>query len=285
MDGAGSYSVAHRAGLLPTELTGMWAWILLRSPHQGRGSPPVPAPNKQRPALELQFMRYTPSPPRTWSLGSSGSIVDTSSGGSEAQSTTTISHTSNWAHEGRAALRVSRRPWQAATTDTEDLQPRSLAGAGAGSGPELGMRPGVTLGEGLALGAGATLEDPASSADGEAVAECDGDADGEANGDADGEAEGEWEGDGEADVLLPRLEACGPALADGDAGGGAPPPVSPPPLLLSTPAGLSLGAHPALARGPGPAPTPGLGELDERRGAGGGASAPLVPMLSIPHGL
>ena len=32
MDGAGSYSVAHRAGLLPTELTGMWGWILLRSP-------------------------------------------------------------------------------------------------------------------------------------------------------------------------------------------------------------------------------------------------------------
>ena len=49
MDGAGSYSVAHRAGLLPTELTGMWGWILLRSPHQGRGSPPAPAPTKQRP--------------------------------------------------------------------------------------------------------------------------------------------------------------------------------------------------------------------------------------------
>ena len=49
MDGAGSYSVAHRAGLLPTELTGMWGWILLRSPHQGRGSPPGPAPTKQRP--------------------------------------------------------------------------------------------------------------------------------------------------------------------------------------------------------------------------------------------
>ena len=51
MDGAGSYSVAHRAGLLPTELTGVWGWILLRSPHQGRGSPPAPAPTKQRPAL------------------------------------------------------------------------------------------------------------------------------------------------------------------------------------------------------------------------------------------
>ena len=49
VDGAGSYSVAHRAGLPPTELTGMWGWILLRSPHQGRGSPPAPAPTQQRP--------------------------------------------------------------------------------------------------------------------------------------------------------------------------------------------------------------------------------------------
>ena len=49
MDGAGSYSVAHRAGLLLTELTGMWGWILLRSPHRGRGSPPAPTPTKQRP--------------------------------------------------------------------------------------------------------------------------------------------------------------------------------------------------------------------------------------------
>ena len=49
MDGAGSYSVAHRAGLLPTELTGMWGGILLRSPPQGRGSAPAPAPTKQRP--------------------------------------------------------------------------------------------------------------------------------------------------------------------------------------------------------------------------------------------
>ena len=49
MDGAGSYSVAHRAGLLPTELTGMWGWILLRPPHRGRGSPPASAPAKQRP--------------------------------------------------------------------------------------------------------------------------------------------------------------------------------------------------------------------------------------------
>ena len=40
VDVAGSYSVARRAGLLPTELTGMWGWILLRSPHRGRGSPP-----------------------------------------------------------------------------------------------------------------------------------------------------------------------------------------------------------------------------------------------------
>ena len=39
VDGAGSYSVAHRAGLLPTELTGMWGWILLRFPHRGRGHP------------------------------------------------------------------------------------------------------------------------------------------------------------------------------------------------------------------------------------------------------
>ena len=49
MDGAGSYSVAHRAGLLPTELTGIWGWILLRSPHRGRGSAPALAPTKQRP--------------------------------------------------------------------------------------------------------------------------------------------------------------------------------------------------------------------------------------------
>ena len=49
VDGAGSYSVARRAGLLPTELTGMWGWILLRDPHQGRGSPAAPAPTKQRP--------------------------------------------------------------------------------------------------------------------------------------------------------------------------------------------------------------------------------------------
>ena len=50
MDAAGSYSVARRAGLFPTELTGMWGWILLRSPHQGRGSAPAPAPAKQIPA-------------------------------------------------------------------------------------------------------------------------------------------------------------------------------------------------------------------------------------------
>ena len=52
MDGAGSYSAAQRAGLLPTELTGMWGRILLRSPHQGRGPPPAPAPTKQRPDPE-----------------------------------------------------------------------------------------------------------------------------------------------------------------------------------------------------------------------------------------
>ena len=45
VDGAGSYSVAHRAGLLPTELTGTPGWILLRSPHRGRGSPPSPRPH------------------------------------------------------------------------------------------------------------------------------------------------------------------------------------------------------------------------------------------------
>ena len=49
MDGAGSNSVAHGLGLLPTELTFMWGWILLRSPRQGRGSPPAPAPTKQGP--------------------------------------------------------------------------------------------------------------------------------------------------------------------------------------------------------------------------------------------
>ena len=49
MDGAESYSVTHGAGLLPTELTGMWGWILLRPPHRGRGPAPAPASNKQRP--------------------------------------------------------------------------------------------------------------------------------------------------------------------------------------------------------------------------------------------
>ena len=46
--GAGSCSVAHRAGLLPAELTGMWGWILLRSPHKGRGSPPAPRPHSAK---------------------------------------------------------------------------------------------------------------------------------------------------------------------------------------------------------------------------------------------
>ena len=49
VDSAGSYSVAHRAGLLPTQPIGMWGWILLRFPHQGRRSPLAPAPTKQRP--------------------------------------------------------------------------------------------------------------------------------------------------------------------------------------------------------------------------------------------
>ena len=49
MDGAGSYSVAHRAGLLPTEHeTGMCG-----CPHQGSGSPPAPAPTKQRPQVRI----------------------------------------------------------------------------------------------------------------------------------------------------------------------------------------------------------------------------------------
>ena len=76
MDGAGSYSVAHRAGLLPTELTGMWGWILLRSPPQGRGSPPAPAPTKQRPATTPAHLRQAPSARHTthggvvyWSKG------------------------------------------------------------------------------------------------------------------------------------------------------------------------------------------------------------------------
>ena len=54
VDGAGSYSVAHGAGLLPTELTGMQGWILLRSPHQGRGSPPARASTKQRPGADCR---------------------------------------------------------------------------------------------------------------------------------------------------------------------------------------------------------------------------------------
>ena len=63
VDGAGSYSVAHRAGLLPTELTGMWGWILLRSPHQGRGPPPAPAPTEQRPAANPASQQNTGIPP------------------------------------------------------------------------------------------------------------------------------------------------------------------------------------------------------------------------------
>ena len=53
-------------GLLPTELTGMWGWILLRSPHWGRGSAPAPAPTEQRP--DLGFRRFsTPPRQRYWS--------------------------------------------------------------------------------------------------------------------------------------------------------------------------------------------------------------------------
>ena len=66
MDGAGSYSVAHRAGLLPTELTGMWGWILLRSPHPGKWPAPAPAPTKQtpgpNPCVVRALARSTDSP-------------------------------------------------------------------------------------------------------------------------------------------------------------------------------------------------------------------------------
>ena len=44
-------------GLLPTELTGMWGWILLRSPHRGRRSPPAPAPMKQRPGPDMAWAK------------------------------------------------------------------------------------------------------------------------------------------------------------------------------------------------------------------------------------
>ena len=66
MDGARSYSVAHRAGLLPTELTGMWGWILLRSPHQGRGSPPAPAPTELRPGWPAFGLASTSAPELQW---------------------------------------------------------------------------------------------------------------------------------------------------------------------------------------------------------------------------
>ena len=66
MDCARSYSVAHRAGLLPTELTGVWGWILLRSPHQGRGSPPAPAPTKQRPDWVHEDMDTEHCTPVDW---------------------------------------------------------------------------------------------------------------------------------------------------------------------------------------------------------------------------
>jgi hypothetical protein len=65
VDGAGSYSVAHRAGLLPTELTGMWGWILLRSPHQGKETLPAPAPQAQAcpqlPALPWARAQWRPA--------------------------------------------------------------------------------------------------------------------------------------------------------------------------------------------------------------------------------
>ena len=62
MDGAGSCSVAHRAGLLPTELTGMWGWILLRSPHQGRGGHPQPTPPPSE-GLGRSYLAIVITPP------------------------------------------------------------------------------------------------------------------------------------------------------------------------------------------------------------------------------
>ena len=72
-----SYSVAHRAGLLPTELTGMRGWILLRSPHQGRGSPPAPAPTKQRPPRRAAGARSCHSPGDLAGKGTRGQVVRT----------------------------------------------------------------------------------------------------------------------------------------------------------------------------------------------------------------
>ena len=58
MDDAGSYSVAHRAGLLPTELTGMWGSILQRSPHQGRGFTPSPRPCSAKACSNCSFQSF-----------------------------------------------------------------------------------------------------------------------------------------------------------------------------------------------------------------------------------
>ena len=51
MDGTGSYSVAHRAGLLPTEFPDWHVMDLTEIPSPGQGSAPAPAPTKQRPGF------------------------------------------------------------------------------------------------------------------------------------------------------------------------------------------------------------------------------------------
>ena len=61
VDGTGSYSVAHRPGLLPTELTGMWGWILLRSLTRARGHPQPPPPLSKGLCRTLLHM-HTPPP-------------------------------------------------------------------------------------------------------------------------------------------------------------------------------------------------------------------------------
>ena len=48
VDGAGSYSVAHRAGLLPTELTGMWGWMCTSRALRRTSMLPPPVPRTRR---------------------------------------------------------------------------------------------------------------------------------------------------------------------------------------------------------------------------------------------
>ena len=55
MDGAGSYSAARRAGLLPTELTGTWSWILLRSLTTAGDHPQPPPPLSEGLPLQRPF--------------------------------------------------------------------------------------------------------------------------------------------------------------------------------------------------------------------------------------